>query len=810
MFLVCPNCLAAFPDKEREIGFECGACPHKWDAPHPLCVSAYYAELSELELSLTSDAGDRLYVASLPIVIGRDSEFRSLQGNTAISRRHCQIAFDTRSNSFVVKDLQSRNRTTVHGHELQLEEIVALKPGEELRLAGVRLSLDARLRKAPSVEQSSNTKPGEDPIDLNFDGQIAFVGIDKNGRIQISTESNKLERPLVCVVWSGDRSRCKIVVLRRDLVLINGAVNVETCLQPADQLQFAGQLFEFSPSQRQLRPKKPHEGATIVAQNVHVRYGNKTILENVTCTIPCRSLTAIVGKSGTGKTTLIKVLAGFRRQDSGQLSVSGLRQKWSNYSAWALNHFALVPQHDVVHGELTVEQCLNYAARLRLGATATTEMKAERVSRALQDTDLLNVPTDALVAELSGGQRHRVNIAAELLAAPDGILLDEPTSGLDFSTERLVISVLKRLSSQGKTVVLVTHSLAILDDVDHVVFIGSGLNGAKVVWEGPPPQLKEQFGTNSWAVVFERLFPKEVRSVEPESLMTDVQNLQHRRSVVPKAVTLALRYTSIWASNTIGSVAILFGLPLLLGTLIRLAVSTDVGSGTDRLLFGIVSAFWIGMNQSVREIVRERTIFTQELNHHLGCASYLFSKIAFFAPVCLLQAILLSIPLKWIAVSENQIYFSANELRCPWWLIILMFSSGGTIGSLVGLFISSVCLFIKDKGEVMATFIVVLITLPQLLFSSKVLPSPGLAEKDQDFFSFTTPHVAPIPEHLSFLTFSRYLYLPLDAASRHPADSVAVRALLFNGTVLSASAIVIVIGTWITLECFMWWWKHRA
>jgi ABC transport system ATP-binding/permease protein len=810
MFLTCPKCLAARPASERQIGFACRACFHKWDPPHPGCVSAYHVQLSELELCLLLDTGEQVAISSLPFVIGRDSECLTLQRNTAISRRHCQIGFDAKLNSFVVTDLRAQNSTTVDGRTLQTDETLPFQLDSELRLAGVRVSLVPRLRRAPNEAPRSDAKPGDRPIDLNFAGSTAFVGLDQNARIALAKDADRLREVLVCFIWTGDRDRCRAIVLARKRVFVNGEIVLEAWLRPADQVQIADELFEYSATQRRLQPKLPDNGARVVAKHVRVSYGTKSILDDVTCTIPSRSLTAIVGKSGSGKTTLIKVLSGLRRQDSGDLEVTGLQQEPTNYSAWALNHFALVPQHDVVHGELTIGQCLNYAARLRLGSNPTADTKNERIARALQDTDLVTVSAETRISALSGGQRHRVNIAAELLAAPEGLLLDEPTSGLDCTTEKLVISVLKRLASQGKTVVFVTHSLAALDDVDHVILLGSGTDGASVAREGPPRDLKKQFGTESWTAIFEQLFPSEILPPQIQPHRPEPQRVEHRRYIIPKTLTLAQRYGSIWMSNPAGSTAILFGLPLLLGILIRLAVSTDSGSGTDRLLFGVISALWIGMNQSVREIVREKTILIQELCHNLGCASYLFSKVAFFVPVAFLQAVLLSIPLKWIAVSDQQIFFSASELRCPWWLIIAMFWTGGTMGSILGLTISSMCLFLKEKGEVVATFVVVLVILPQILFSSKVLPSPGLAKTDRDFFSFSTPQVAPIPEHLSFLTCSRYLYLPLDAASRYPTNEVLNRSLAFNGTILLVAGITILISSWIILEFFLWKWKHLA
>jgi hypothetical protein len=85
-----------------------------------------------------------------------------------------------------------------------------------------------------------------------------------------------------------------------------------------------------------------------------------------------------------------------------------------------------------------------------------------------------------------------------------------------------------------------------------------------------------------------------------------------------------------------------FVLPLVLDLLIRLSASGDGPIGTDRLLFGLIAAFWLGMNQSVREIVREKDIFLREQNRKIGCMSYLASKLTFFFFIAIIQSILLT------------------------------------------------------------------------------------------------------------------------------------------------------------------------
>src|SRR5262249_42617493 len=137
---------------------------------------------------------------------------------------------------------------------------------------------------------------------------------------------------------------------------------------------------------------------------------------------------------------------------------------------WARENLAVVPQADIIQGELTVRECLHYAAALTLGPGAAAAEKAERAAKALREVGL-EAHQETRVARLSGGQRKRVNVAVELLAAPQLLLLDEPTTGLDYYDEHELVARLRELSRQGRTVVFVTHSLASLELVDHVIFV---------------------------------------------------------------------------------------------------------------------------------------------------------------------------------------------------------------------------------------------------------------------------------------------------------------------------------------------------
>ena len=108
---------------------------------------------------------------------------------------------------------------------------------------------------------------------------------------------------------------------------------------------------------------------------------------------------------------------------------------------------------------------------------------------------------DKSVNQLSGGQRKRVSIAVELLADPGLFFLDEPTSGLDPGLEKKMMYTLRNLADAGRTIVLVTHATANIDQCDHVAFMADGY----LSFFGPPKEALTFFGATDFADIYTRL-----------------------------------------------------------------------------------------------------------------------------------------------------------------------------------------------------------------------------------------------------------------------------------------------------------------
>src|SRR5882757_2057088 len=224
--------------------------------------------------------------------------------------------------------------------------------------------------------------------------------------------------------------------------------------------------------------------------------GDKTLLDNISLTARPGTLTAVIGPSGAGKSTFARLVAGYTHPTSGTVTFEG-HNIHAEYASLR-SRIGMVPQDDVVHGQLTVNQALMYAAELRLPPHTTKADRAQVVAQVLEELEITK-QADTRVDKLSGGQRKRVSVAMELLTGPSLLILDEPTTGLDPALDRQVMLMLRQLADAGRVVLVVTHSVSYLDVCDQILLIAPG---GEMAFCGPPSQIGPQLGTTNWADIF--------------------------------------------------------------------------------------------------------------------------------------------------------------------------------------------------------------------------------------------------------------------------------------------------------------------
>jgi iron(III) transport system ATP-binding protein len=209
-------------------------------------------------------------------------------------------------------------------------------------------------------------------------------------------------------------------------------------------------------------------------------YGAQPVLEGVDLEAPAGSLTAVLGLSGCGKTTMLRVLAGFERADRGTVTLGGITQDGANsYLAPERRGIGYVPQEGALFPHLSVTANVGFGLSRR-------ERRGSAVSELLELVGLTAL-AQRFPHELSGGEQQRVALARALARRPALLLLDEPFSSLDASLRtRMREEVRTLLREQGVTTVLVTHDQEeALSLADRLAVLRDG----RIVQQGTPEEL---------------------------------------------------------------------------------------------------------------------------------------------------------------------------------------------------------------------------------------------------------------------------------------------------------------------------------
>ncbi|CAI8616396.1 unnamed protein product [Vicia faba] len=223
---------------------------------------------------------------------------------------------------------------------------------------------------------------------------------------------------------------------------------------------------------------------------------NKHLLRCVTGKIYPGRVSAVMGPSGAGKTTFLSALTGKATgcHTTGQVLVNGQESSIRSFK----RIIGFVPQDDIVHGNLTVEENLWFSARCRLSADLPKEEKVLVVERVIESLGLQAI-RDSLVGTvekrgISGGQRKRVNVGLEMVMEPSLLILDEPTSGLDSSSSQLLLRALRREALEGVNICMVLHqpSYTLFKMFDDFILLAKG---GLTVYHGPVNKVEEYFSS---------------------------------------------------------------------------------------------------------------------------------------------------------------------------------------------------------------------------------------------------------------------------------------------------------------------------
>lgn len=658
------------------------------------------------------------------LVIGRAAtEAGRLGGDAKLSRTHAVVALRD-DGTIWITDLGSANGTSVNDHRLGSAH--ELKSGDRIRVGSSVLELREVAAARPGV-QTTVAQRSVDPSAvasqlLPQTRQSARIG-SSSERIRIGRDPSNdlvLSHPNVSrfhaeVVRTNGQSELRELGSRHGTYVDGHAVR-RTPVSP-------GSRITIGPFRLQLDEAEVAStvaSARLTATEVVVDAKDVRLLHPTSLTINPGTFVGIIGGSGTGKTTLLKCLAGAISPSEGAVAIDGdpveTRRAVIGY----------VPQDEIVHPLLTVREALGYAARLRL-PDDTDEEEIHQATASVIDELELQEHAETRIANLSGGQRKRVGVGSELVNQPQLLLLDEATTGLDPILERRMMQMMRALADRGRTVVTVTHATANLDLCHDVVVMGEG---GHVCFSGSPQDARTFFGVGTTGEIYGALdslptdewqrrwkdWSSAVRSRIAAQSPAAHRPPRLRRNPVRQAVILTRRYFKIFLRDRRNLVLLTAQVPVLAAAIAELfpsniwsARSPDGGAG---MVFLIVTlGIWLGTIDSSREIIKERPVVERESAVGVGRVPYLFSKAAVLGALAVLQSLLL---LGVVALLRpgvpNGAAFVAVVLATTWTAVAM------------GLLISA-----SVRTDNQAVSLIPLALIPQLLFAGQIVPYAPMA-----------------------------------------------------------------------------------
>jgi ABC transport system ATP-binding/permease protein len=756
-----------------------------------------------------------------PILIGRSPDCDYVLTGDSVSARHAGLS--RQEGYLLLEDLDSANGTYVGERrvkrvrvnwrtkfEIGGEVFTPLQIVQAVRQDRMSVStsiLTALQDEAPSKARVTALGPGSGggsigtgTVRLDYaEGDTLVVGRDPTADIVLDTPNVSRLHARLERVKDGFRVE--------DLGSTNGTwVNGErlkgpTVVKPGDDLRFGPQRLRLT-GDGGVETRTVDGGVTGVrldaAKLVREVGGKKQIrvVDGVSFSILPGEMVAIMGPSGAGKTSVLTTIAGYTPPSGGSVYMDGL-SLYRHYDVFR-SAIGYVPQEDVMHRTLTVEEVLYYQAKLNFPAEVADDEIRDRITTVLRQLDLEGV-RESLVGDevrrgLSGGQRKRLNVAMELLSEPSVLLLDEPTSGLDARSAMQLIRQCRGLASAGRTVIMTIHQprREAFDLFDKLLLL---TKGGKLAYFGPAREAKRFFTERSdlpseaarnpadyvldvldpldpslareplhWRKQFRDspLHERFVRSrLRKEDRAAERKAAGHstgrKADALRQLVTLTRRYAQLkWRDRgalltQLAQAPVIGALALLLFHQGRFKPGLLKDDITPTLFVVMAAAVWFGCSNVAREIVDEKAIFRRERYRNLRPGPYLVSKL-------LVQGVLVAIQLGLLlAILIPFVPLEGGVLQLTGVAIL-----AGLAAMSMGFAVSTVA-----RTPLQAIQLVPLVILPQIMLSGILMPvGPELTKEWHD-----------VPQEAGHTV--REVYLVKDAeASRTTANVLAQPVLL--------------------------------
>ncbi len=688
--------------------------------------------MSGAHLEVTGGLPRRIFpLGEGSFVAGRSADTDLELSHVEISRQHCRFTWD--GATCTIEDLGSARGTRVNGQ--RIEAVTALQPGDEIAIGPARIVFGLgeeaapepkTTRPAPTVQMLVIGKPADQievdrPMIIGREPGLDVVLNDPGvSRRHASAEPAPRGGIIITDLNSAAGS------------FINGHRFDTHELTIGDRLQIGPFSFQFDGDS--LNRVANAAGGTIRSEHVFFRSGPLTILDDIALTIPASRFVGIIGPSGAGKSSLLTTLSGLRAPERGAVLVDGE----NIYHGRGAESFGFVPQEDIVHADLTVDQALRFSARLRLPA-GTPPREIDKLL--LQTMDQLGLRPHARkpISRLSGGQRKRVSVGVELLAKPAILFLDEPSSGLDPATEFQLMELLRDLADTGCTIVCTTHVMENAYLMDQLIVLVGGC----LAFQGSAQSAREYFGVPKLTGLYDCLAdrpPKEWQSayLERPALPDEPApppQLAPKTKRARRAFALPILLARQWAilSSDWRNFLLLAGQPLVIAALVSW-VSDDQAL---IMFFAYLATLWFGCSNAAQEVVKELAIYRRERLVGVGAHSYLASKFLFLIGITTVQALLIYATM--YLGEEGGIH---GSLRFHFLALFTIAVAAVGIGTAISAL---------SRSVMQAVMFVPLILIPQILFSGFTVSPTDMSRSVLTVSRFTPTFCAQTIMDTSFL-----------------------------------------------------------
>jgi ABC-type multidrug transport system ATPase subunit/pSer/pThr/pTyr-binding forkhead associated (FHA) protein len=699
------------------------------------------------------------------IIAGRTSEADLVLAYPFVSARHFELR--RLENEYTITDLESTNGTLLNNMKLTAGRQTTIHHNDIIRIGddsfGISLGLTFKNPAEPPAPQEGFT----------IAAPTMMMEAEETITIGRAIECDiRLDTPMVSRHHARITKRDSIYCLE-DLGSKNGTFVNDKLVKLAelidgDIIRISNFLLVFDDGNvTPFQSNGMRLDVSGLSRDVPIRGGKLRIMDNISMSVLPREFVALVGGSGAGKTTLLNALVGIH-PGNGQVQLNG-QDFYQEYEHFR-DQLGFVPQNDILHTALTVEKALDYTARLRLPASVNADERKKRIAAVLE-TVSMNTETirETRISNLSGGQRKRVSIAAELLADPKLIYLDEATSGLDPGLEKKMMHTLRRMADEGRTVILITHATDNIVQSDHVAFLSQG----RLIFFGPSQEALDFFEVEDFADIYEKIehsgeqWRKTFQDTKPQAYQKYVLARQASAQATParqmpkvhfglgqllrQFFVLSQRSLSVLLSDPVTLILMLLLLPLT-GTLQLIIGSRDVLTGNPAILADPVNAaktllenyapyaktntfvFVMGLEAVLtglfvpsNDLVKERNIFLRERMVNLKVLPYLLSKAAIYTIFVIIQVVLYLLILSiGVNFPENGLYFpGVIELFITLFLTMMA-------GITFGFILSAI-----SKNTEMAIYLLTMMLFFQFFFAGTVFDLRGNAFEPLSYLSTT-------------------------------------------------------------------------